>query len=116
MLNKVFIEGRLVADPELRRTASGKPVTTVRIACARNSDSTDFFDVVAWNGSAENLCKFTKKGMRVIVDGRLNTREYEQDGKKRTATEIVADKVHIIDRIEKKQERTEVSEDEELPF
>lgn len=104
MLNVIAVMGRLVADPELRKTSGGLSVTTLRIACDRNfvktgsERQTDFFDVVAWRGAAEFACKYFKKGQLIAVNGSLQTSTYEdRDGKKRTSYEIVADNLHFAD-------------------
>lgn len=104
MLNKVIIMGRLVRDPELRRTQSGVAVTSVRIAVDRDfkgQDGTkqaDFFDVVAWRSTAEFVSKYFTKGRMAVVEGRLQTRDWtDRDGGKRVATEIVADNVYFGD-------------------
>lgn len=81
MLNKVTIMGRLCALPELRKTASGISVCNARIAVERDyadgngERETDFFDVVAWRGTADFLCGYFDKGRKVLVDGRLQARE-----------------------------------------
>ena len=76
MLNRITMTGRLVADPELRRTQSGVSVTSFRIANDRDygkgeEKETDFFDVVAWRSTAEFICKYFTKGRMISVDGRL---------------------------------------------
>ena len=116
MLNRVCIAGRMTRDPELKRTQTGKAVCTVRIAVDKK-DGTDFFDVVTWNGLAENMSKNTRKGKLVVFDGRLQTREYEKDGIKRTVTEIVADSATFAGEIPKeKPQLAEIDEEGELPF
>lgn len=125
MINRVIIAGRMVADPELKRTQSGKAVTTFRIACNRK-DEADFFTVVAWGSTAENVVKYTGKGRTVTVDGRLTSRQYEKDGQKRTVLEIVAENVEFGDKPQEQPQRsrdaviaeklTEIDEDGELPF
>ena len=102
MLNKVCIMGRLVRDPELRRTQSGYAVTTIRIAVDRdfrNKDGTrqaDFFDVTAWQSTAEFISRYFTKGRMIIVDGRLQVREWtDREGNKRRSAEIVADNVYF---------------------
>ncbi|MBR4545461.1 MAG: single-stranded DNA-binding protein [Oscillibacter sp.] len=104
MLNKVSIMGRLVRDPELRRTQSGIAVTTMRIAVDRDFKSqdgtkqADFFDVVAWRNTAEFASRYFFKGRLIIVDGRLQTREWtDREGNKRTSVEIVADNIYFGD-------------------
>ncbi len=104
MLNKVIIMGRLVKDPELRRTQSGVAVTSFRIAVDRDfksqdgSKQADFFDVVAWRGTAEFVSKYFTKGRMAVVEGRLQTRDWtDREGGKRVATEIVADNIYFGD-------------------
>ncbi|MDL2219334.1 single-stranded DNA-binding protein [Ruminococcaceae bacterium OttesenSCG-928-O06] len=104
MLNVVAVMGRLVADPELRKTNSGISTTTFTIACDRNfarageERQTDFFDIVAWRSSAEFACKYFRKGQLVAVNGSLQTRTWEdREGKKRKTYEIVADNLHFAD-------------------
>ena len=104
MLNKVIIMGRLVKDPELRRTQSGTAVTSFRIAVDRELKSqdgrkqADFFVVVAWGGTAEFVSKYFTKGRMAIVEGRLQTRDWtDREGGKRVATEIVADNIYFGD-------------------
>ena len=84
MLNVVAIMGRLVADPQLRQTTSGKNVASFRIACDRNGrrdangqSNADFFDVVAWERSAEFVCRYFQKGSLIAIDGRLQSRTYQ---------------------------------------
>lgn len=98
MLNVVAIMGRLVADPELKTTPAGINVCTFRIACDRSfaqqgqQRQADFIDVVAWRHNADFLCKYFAKGGMVAVQGRLQTRQYQdRNGNKRTAVEVVAD-------------------------
>ena len=104
MLNKVIIMGRLVRDPELRRTQSGVAVTSIRIAVDRDfkgQDGTkqaDFFDVVAWRGTAEFVSKYFAKGRMAVVEGRLQIRDWtDKDGGKRRSAEVVADNVYFGD-------------------
>ena len=103
MLNIAVIMGRMVAAPELRTTPSGVSVTSFRVAVDRSYSSrdggerqTDFIDVVAWRGTAEFVCKYFQKGQMIAVNGRIQTRSYEdKQGNKRTAVEIVADNVNF---------------------
>lgn len=98
MLNVVAIMGRLVADPELKTTPAGINVCAFRIACDRSfvqqgqQRQADFIDVVAWRHNADFLYKHFAKGSMVAVQGRLQTRQYQdRNGNKRTAVEVVAD-------------------------
>lgn len=100
----ITMAGNLVAEPELRFTPSGQPVTNLRIASTaryRDGDGwkdgdTLFIDVVTWRGLAENTAESCRKGGRVIVTGRLKQRAYvTRDGEKRTAYEIEATDVGL---------------------
>ena len=98
MLNRLTVQGRMTRDPDLRHTESGKAVANFTLACDRDRDreQTDFIDVVAWNGTAEFVSKYFRKGSMCIVSGRLQMRRYEaKDGTNRTAYEIVADNVYF---------------------
>ena len=102
MLNVVAIMGRLVADPQLRQTTTGKNVASFRIACdrgrrdANGQNQADFFDVVAWERSAEFVCRYFQKGSLIAVDGRLQSRQYQdKNGNNRQAIEIVAQNINF---------------------
>lgn len=104
MLNKIFVMGRLTHDPELRRTGSGTPVCSFSIACDRDFKSqsgekeTDFFDVEAWRATGEFVNKYFTKGRMVVVEGRLQIREWQdKEGNKRRNAEINADNVYFGD-------------------
>ncbi len=106
-LNKVMVIGRLGADPEMRYTPSGSPVTNFRVAVNRRTragdngesqEETDWFTVVTWQKLAEIASQYLAKGARVYVEGRLQTRSWEgQDGQKRYATEIIANDMIMLD-------------------
>ncbi len=98
MINRVVLMGRLVADPELKTTATGVSVTTFRIAVDRSyvksgeERQADFFDIVAWRYTAEFICKHFRKGSLIAIDGQLQSRTYQaNDGSKRYVVEVVAD-------------------------
>ena len=103
MLNRVTLVGRLTKDAELRRTSSGKAVASFSLAVNRNfktgdGQDADFPSVVAWGKVAENTANYCSKGSLVSVDGRLQTRNYENNqGQKVFVTEVVADSVQFID-------------------
>ena len=100
MLNVAVLQGRLVADPELRHTQSGTAVCSFRVAVDRNfagasgQRQADFIDIVAWRGTAEFVCRYFTKGQMMAVDGSIQTRMYEdKQGNKRKAVEIQANNV-----------------------
>lgn len=104
MLNRVVLSGRLTRDPELRYTPNGVAVANFNIAVNRafsNADGNreaDFIDCVAWKKNAENLANFMRKGNQIGVDGRLQTRRYEdKDGKMVYVTEVVAEQVAFLE-------------------
>ena len=103
-MNKVIFTGNLARDPEVRYTQSGKAVATFSLAVNRSwkkaNDSsqpnTDFFNIVAWDKTAEFCSKYLAKGTRILLEGRLQTRTYEaQDGSKRYVTEVVANEIEF---------------------
>lgn len=100
MLNCAIIMGRLTADPELRTTNNGTSVTSFTVAVDRNfarpgeDRQADFINVVAWRQSAEFVSRYFHKGSMIAVQGSIQTRSYEdKNGNRRTAVEIVADRV-----------------------
>ena len=101
MLNKTFLMGRLVADPELRKTLSGISVCSFAIAVDRpysreREQQTDFIDIVAWRQTAEFVSRYFSKGKMIIIEGSIQTRSYEdKNGNKRKAVEILADNVQF---------------------
>ena len=105
MLNHIVIMGRLVRDPELRRTGTGIAVASFRVAVDRDyapkdgsERKADFIDCVAWRQTGEFISKYFTKGRMIIVDGRLEMRDWtDKDGNKRVAAEVVADNVYFGD-------------------
>lgn len=103
MYNKAILIGRLVADPELRTTPNGVSVTTFRIAVDRpftkgGEKKADFISITAWRQQAEFVSRYFAKGRAIGVDGAIQTREYtDKDGNKRTAFEVVADRVFFVE-------------------
>ena len=98
-MNKVFIIGRLTKAPEHRTTPNGVSVTTLSVAVTRrmNREQSDFFNVIAWRGLADNCAKYLVKGQQVAAAGELRTRSYEaNDGSKRYVTEIQADDIEFL--------------------
>ena len=132
MLNKIVVMGRLTRDPELRRTNSGVAVTSFTLAVDRDFKSqggekeTDFLDVVCWRNTAEFAAKYFTKGRVAVVEGRLQTRRYEdKNGNKRTAYEIVADNLYFGDSKREDSgytaspanvEYEEIEDDSDVPF
>ena len=139
MLNHITIMGRLARDPELRHTQSGTAVTSFTLAVDRDfkdkttgESVTDWINCTAWKGTAEFVSRYFQKGRMAVVDGRLQTRSYQdKDGNNRTAVEVVAEHVYFGDSKRKEsdgnaaedelpedepQEFTDVEDDGDLPF
>ena len=102
-MNKVYLIGNLTRDPEISTTTSGISVCRMSIAVGRrfaNAEGgrdTDFFNVTAWRGTADNCAKFLKKGNKIAVSGSIQTRTYEKtDGTKGFSVDIIADEVEFL--------------------
>ena len=98
-MNIVSITGRLCADPELRRTQSGKAVASYSLAVKRprTKDETDFVNVVTWDKAAEYISQYGSKGDVVAITGSLQSRKWEdKNGNKRTEWEVVTDAVELL--------------------
>lgn len=102
-MNKVFLIGNLTRDPELSETSGGVSVCHFAIAVNRQYSSadgerqTDFFNVTAWRGLADNVAKYTRKGSKVAVSGSIQLRNYEDNqGVRRTAVDIIAQDVEFL--------------------
>jgi single-strand DNA-binding protein len=126
-LNKVMIIGRLGTDPDMRYTSSGNPVTTFRVAVSRQwkdssgelREETEWFSIVTWNKLAEICHHHLNKNMRVYLEGRLQTRSWEdqQTGQTRYKTEVVASDMIILDnRSMRESSPAHAFSDNDVPF
>ena len=103
MFNLVVLTGRLTADPELKTTPNGIPVTTFSIAVNRNyrageEQQTDFINIVAWRQRAEFITKYFKKGSMIGIEGSIQTRRYQdKNGNNRTAFEVVVNNAQFVE-------------------
>ena len=104
MINRAVLTGRLTRDPELRTTQSGLSVAAFNLAVDRQYSNSqgkrdaDFVSCVIWRKAAENFCNFTSKGSLVGIDGRIQTRNYDdKDGKKVYVTEVVVDNFALLE-------------------
>ena len=129
-MNSVWLVGNLTKDPELSQTNSNISVCKFGLAVNRKYTSsdgnreTDFFNIVAWRGTAENIAKYCKKGHKVSIKGTLQTRSYDDKEKvKRTVTEVVVEEIEFL--TQKTQGRdtgmvqdggNQQSDNEDLPF
>ena len=130
-LNKVMIIGKLGRNPEMRYTPSGRPVTSFSVATNRSwvnaegerRKETEWFNVVAWGNLAEICKQYLTKGQQIYVEGRLQTRGWEdQSGKKHYRTELVANEMVMLgerksaEATEETREREAEIESSEFPF
>ena len=98
--NRTVLAGRLTADVELKQTTNGIPVCSFTLAITRaaNKEEVDFIDCQAWRHTAEFISKFFKKGSSLLIEGSLQKRSWtDNNGNKRYATEVVADKAYFVD-------------------
>lgn len=104
MVNKAILVGHLGKDPVVRHTANGIPVATFSLATSESYkdergeriEKTEWHNIVLWRSLAEVAEKYLKKGMKVYIEGKITTHEYEQDGVKKYITEIVGNNMQIL--------------------
>lgn len=104
-LNQVTLMGNLTRDPELRQTPTGQNVTSFSLALNRSykdasgewKEVTDYVDIVCWGPLAERVAQYMSKGRRCLVQGRLQSRSWEQEGQKRSKVEVLANDVTFLD-------------------
>jgi single-strand DNA-binding protein len=104
-VNQVILMGNLTRDPELRQIPSGQSVCSFSLALNRAykdqsgawQEATDFIDVTAWGPLGERVSQYVTKGRRVLVQGRLQSRSWEQEGQKRSKVEVLASDVTFLD-------------------
>ena len=128
MLNKICLMGRLTADPELKKTPNGTSVVSFTLAVNRtfNREETDWVDIIVWQRTAEFICDHFSKGQMMALEGRLQTRTWQdKQGGNHKATEVIAEQVFFAESKKAERQRTPVppevqfedyDEDMELPF
>ena len=113
MINKVILVGRITKDPELRKTQSGASVVSFTLACNRRvkqegQPEADFINCQAWGKTAEVICQYVFKGHLLGLEGRIQTRSYDdKDGKRVYVTEVVCDSVQFLES--KKSDQSEAA-------
>lgn len=110
-LNTATILGRMVRDPEIRMTKTGKQVCQFTVAFdKRGKDAgANFLDVVAWESKAEYISKYGSKGALVLLRGRLDQETWEKDGKKNSKFVLIADEAQLLSRVEAKEDKADVA-------
>lgn len=122
-MNKVFLLGRITKVPEIKFTQNNVAVTRFNLAVDRRyqKEVTDFFTIVAWNKTAEFICKYIQKGQKIAITGRVENRQWEDDKGKHTVTEIIAEDIEFAESKKEEQETTNETStvdytQDELPF
>ncbi|EEW36782.1 single-stranded DNA-binding protein [Granulicatella adiacens] len=123
MINNVVLVGRLTKKPELKFTANGTKYTQFSVAVQKKFKSqngeyeSDFISCFMWSAAAENFTKFTNKGSLVGIEGRIQTRSYDKDGKRVYITEVVAENFSLLESKKVTESRSNVVQPiEESPF
>ncbi|MBQ9854146.1 MAG: single-stranded DNA-binding protein [Bacilli bacterium] len=121
-MNKVFLIGRLSRDPELRHTPNGTAVCQINVAISRpvgqgREPETDFINVTVWNKPAENVARYLSKGRQIAIEGRIQTRNYDNnEGKRVYVTEVIASNVEFLGSANDNNHSTSNSSFGEMPF
>jgi len=121
-MNKVFLIGRLSRDPELRHTGNGTAVCQINVAISRpvaqgRDPETDFINVTVWNKPAENVARYLSKGRQVAIEGRIQTRNYDNnEGKKVYVTEVIASNVEFLGSANDNNRSMNVGQNDSNPF
>jgi single-strand DNA-binding protein len=120
-LNRVFIIGNVGKEPELRFTPAGKAVANFSVATnlkTADKEITEWFTVVCWDKLAESCNQFVTKGMKVFIEGRLQTRSWEKDGEKKYKTEVIAKDVIFLSKVNQTTQEDNVppEDDGSIPF
>lgn len=116
MINRVVLVGRITRDPELRRTSTGTAVVSFTLACDNRFASkdgergADFISCIAWNNTAEVMEKYVHKGDLLGIDGRIQTRNYESNGKRVYVTEVVCETLRMLESKNSSQGRSFASD------
>ena len=117
MFNSATLIGRIVADPEVKTIGDGTSVCSFRMAVDRGrkdaagEKQTDFIDCVAWRQSAEFMGRYVQKGRLLLVDGRIQVRDWQdKEGQKRRSVEVIANNVQALDRPREESERAPVAD------
>lgn len=117
MINRVVVIGRLVSDPVLKITQAGMSYVRVTIAneqAYKDKKHTNFIDVLAWSGLAENLSKYCDKGRKVLVDGRLEVKKNTKGDKNYTNVTVIAENIDFLEAAKSSQTFEVIENAEEL--
>ena len=107
MINRVVLIGRLTKDIELKSTASGKLTTSFTLAVQRDAEKADFVPCVAWERKAELLSEYCRKGSLIGLEGRIQTRSYDSNGRTVYVTEVIANDINFLSKRDESEQQAE---------
>lgn len=122
IMNIVILMGRMVRNPELKYTSSGKAYASFTLAVQKNKNETEFIDCTAWEKTAETIAEYFKKGSKILIQGRLSVSDYEKDGEKRRFTRVLTNSFEFVESKKavnnqsNKNDYDETEDDEDFPF
>ena len=96
-MNIVILLGRIVRNPELKYTSSGKAYASFTLAVQKNKNEAEFIDCTAWEKTAETIAEYFRKGNRILIQGRLSVNSYEQNGEKRRRMRVVVNSFEFVE-------------------
>ena len=96
-MNIVILMGRMVRNPELKYTSSGKAYASFTLAVQKNKNEAEFIDCTAWEKTAETIAEYFKKGSKILIQGRLSVSDYEKNGEKRRFTRVLANSFEFVE-------------------
>ena len=97
IMNIVILMGRMVRNPELKYTSSGKAYASFTLAVQKNKNEAEFIDCTAWEKTAETIAEYFKKGSKILIQGRLSVSDYEKNGEKRRFTRVLANSFEFVE-------------------
>ena len=121
-MNIVILMGRMVRNPELKYTSSGKAYANFTLAVQKNKNEAEFIDCTAWEKTAETIAEYFEKGSKILIQGRLSVSNYEQNGEKRKFTKVLVNSFEFVESKNtvnaqsNKNDYDETEEDEDFPF
>lgn len=113
-MNKVIVSGRICQDLELRATSTGNQIVNFILAIPRDKENTDFIKIVAFGKTAEMLHSYCKKGDKILVEGSINSSQYEKDGKKINDYSIMVNRIEFLEM--RKEETKEIKTFKDKPY
>ena len=122
IMNIVILMGRMVRNPELKYTSSGKAYASFTLAVQKNKNEAEFIDCTAWEKTAETIAEYFKKGSKILIQGRLSVSDYEKNGEKRRFTRVLANSFEFVEskntvnNQSNKNDYDETEDDEDFPF